>query len=268
MTDTPPDKSSKRPPRAGRRLKRGHKAEAEAQATAQAQAVAAAQAAAAAQGQAPARKRAVKAVRQLDPETFRNVDLMIGSYAQRQFKQLMPKVAQGFFAPLGDKAAELSKRSDLQQAFALFFVYGFRDSAGRRVIDMFGQSGLKLDREQTRVFEALERTKLVVFAIQSMNPANKQMAGRDALREMPITALDHNLFQKVKPGDVALAYMFPVGDMWRPLGMATMVPRAKVNLFDQGLGRLAREQGLAAAQLGEARPAQLFWLAYRTAEAV
>ena len=266
MTDTPPDKSSKRPPRAGRRLKRGHKAEAEAQATAQAQAVAAAQAAAAAQGQAPARKRVVKSVRQLDREAFAQVDRMVAGFAQSRFGNIMPELAKGFFAGARDQAE--TKLPEIQQAFALFFVYGYRDSTGRRVIDMFGQSGLKLDREQTRVFEALERTKLVVFAIQGMNPANKQMAGRDALREMPITALDHNLFQKVKPGDVALAYMFPVGDMWRPLGMATMVPRAKVNLFDQGLGRLAREQGLAAAQLGEARPAQLFWLAYRTAEAV
>ncbi|NVB37542.1 hypothetical protein G6O69_06840 [Pseudenhygromyxa sp. WMMC2535] len=261
MSSEPSESSktgTKRPPRAGRRLKRGHKAEAEAQAQAQAEAQAAAP--------APVRKRAVKSVRQLDREAFAQVDRMIASFAQRRFGGLMPSVARGFLG--GARSEAETKLPEVQQAFALFFVYGYRDNAGRRIIDMFREYGLKLDREQGRVLDALERTRLVVFAVEGKNEANKQIVGRDLLRGQPMTGLDHNLFSKVGRGDVVLAYMFPVGDMWRPLGMATMVRRARVRQFDQGLGQLAREQGFAAAELGERRPGQLFWLAYRVAEGV
>ena len=79
---------------------------------------------------------------------------MIGSFAQRRFGGMMPIVGKGFFA--GARDEEEAKSSEIQQGFALYFVYGYRDNAGRRVIDMFREYGLKLDREQTRVLGALE----------------------------------------------------------------------------------------------------------------
>ncbi|EDM75233.1 hypothetical protein PPSIR1_26221 [Plesiocystis pacifica SIR-1] len=247
--------TSKRPPRAGRRLKRGHKAKAEAEAEAKA----------ASQPPAP-RKRAVKATRQLKPEAFAQVDRMIASFAQRRFGAMMPTIAQGFFG--GARTQEETKLPEIQQAFALFFVYGYRDTAGRRIIDMFREYGLKLDREQKRVLQAVERTRLVLFVLESKNESNKQLAGRDVLSGQPMTALDNNLFPKLRRGDVVLAYMFPVGDLWRCLGMAVQVPKTNTKILDQGLAKLANDQGFAAAQLPMRRPAQLFWLTYRAAEAV
>lgn len=241
----------KTPPRVNQRKRRGHKQQVEAEA-------------AALVVEPPAQpKRAVKSVRQLDPEAFRQVDLMIGSFAQRRFANLMPKVAAGFF---GVAKGDEPNHPELQQAFALYFVYGYHDAQGQRIIDMFERFGLELDREQKRVLEACKRARFVVFQLERNNPANKQLLGLDILRGIPMTVLDQNAFERMTPGDVLIAYMFPVGDLWRPLGMATKVPRARVNTLRAGLAQLANEQGFAPTELPDRRPAQVFWVAYRSAE--
>lgn len=249
MTEAKSEK--KTPPRVNQRKRRGHSAQ-------QAEAEAAAAVVAASQP-----KRAVKSVRQLDPEAFRQVDLMIGSFAQRRFGNIMPKVAAGFFgAARGDEP----NHPELQQAFALYFVYGYRDGQGLRIIDMFERFGLELDREQKRVLEACKRARFVVFQLERNNPANKQLLGIDMLRGIPMTVLDQNAFDRTTPGDVLIAYMFPVGDLWRPLGMATKVARARANNLRAGLAQLANDQGFAPMELPDRRPAQVFWVAYRSAE--
>lgn len=231
--------------------RRGHSADAEAEARAKAEA----------EAQKP--KRAVKAVRQLDPEVFKQVDLMIGSFAQRRFGPLMPKVAAGFFAAAkGDE----QKRPELQQAFALFFVYGYRDAQGLRIVDMFSRFGLQLDREQKRVVDACLRACMVVFALERKNEANKQLLGRDILRGLPMTVLDNVAYDALNPGDVMVAYMFPVGDMWRPLGLGTRVARPRVQALSKGLGQLAQSQSLSTVAIADLRPAQVFWTAYRLAD--
>lgn len=245
-----PAAPKKAPPRANARKRRGHKAETEA-------------AEAAARLAASKPKRAVKTTRQLDPEAFRQVDLMIGSFAQRRFGKLMPKVAASFF---GVAQGDEPKHPELQQAFALYFVYGYRDQQGLRILDMFERFGLDLDREQKRVVEACKRARFVVFQLERSNAANKQMQGLDILRGVPISTLDQNAFGRLVPGDVLVAYMFPVGDLWRPLGMATKVSRERVNALRAGLAKLATDQGIAPPDLADRRPAQVFWTAYRTAD--
>jgi hypothetical protein len=233
------------------RKRRGHSAEAQVEAAAKAEA------------EAARPKLAVKAVRQLDPEVFKQVDLMIGSFAQRRFAPLMPKVAAGFFAAAkGDE----KNRPELQQAFALFFVYGYRDAQGLRVIDMFSRFGLQLDREQKRVVDACLRACMVVFALERKNEANKQLLGRDILRGLPMTLLDNVAYDALKPGDVMVAYMFPVGDMWRPLGLGTKVARARAQALSKGLGQLAESQNLSGVAVADMRPAQVFWTAFRLAD--
>ncbi len=247
---------TKRPPRVSRRRKRGHKLETEAAEEAQRQAFA---------DQAK-RSRAVKTTRQLDSQAFAQVDRMVGSFAQRRFGGLMPTVGKGFFA--GAQSEAEAKAPEVQQAFSLFFVYGYRDTAGRRLIDMFEQYGLELDREQKRVLAAVKRARYVAFAVQAKNENNKQIAGRDMLRGLPMTTLDNGAFSQINPGDVLVAYMFPVGDLWRSLGPAVLVRRAKTGLLVQGFDKLARDQGFHASELPERRAAQVFWMAYRAAEAV
>lgn len=246
-----PEKPTKKiPPRTSQRKRRGHKAETDA-----------AEAARIVEANKP--KRAVKAIRQLDPEAFKRVDMMIGSFAQRRFGGMMPKVAEGFFgAARGNEA----KHPELQQAFALYFVYGYRDAQGLRVLDMFASHGLDLDREQKRVLDACKRAQFVVFGLERKNDANKQLIGRDILRETPMTVLDNVAYAQLSPGDVLGAYMFPVGDLWRPLGMATKVARAKTKTLSQGLSQLSQNQGMVPIELADRRPAQVFWTLYRVAE--
>ena len=248
MDPDDPKPEKKAPPRHNQRKRRGHKA-------------AAAIAVAVAEVSKP--KRAVKTTRQLDPEAFRQVDKMIGSFAQRRFGNLMPKVAASFFAAA---TGGESNHPELQQAFALYFVYGYRDGQGLRILDMFERFGLELDREQKRVIEACKRARFVVFQLERSNPANKQMLGLDILRGVPISVLDQTAYAKLVPGDVLVAYMFPVGDLWRPLGIATKIGRARVNALRAGLAKLADEQGFAPVELPDRRPAQVFWVAYRAAD--
>ncbi|PRQ02795.1 hypothetical protein ENSA5_21480 [Enhygromyxa salina] len=245
------DKSKKRPPRNSARKRRGHKAKAEAAEAARAEA------------EASKPKRAVKSVRQLDPEAFKQVDLMIGSFAKRRFGPMMPKVAEAFF---GVASSDERTHPELQQAFALYFVYGYRDAQGVRILDMFANYGLELEREQKRVLDACLRARFVVFALERKNTANKQLLGRDVLRGVPMTVLDNVAFAQLAPGDVLVAYMFPIGDLWRPLGMATKVARARAKALSQGLSQLARTQGFAPIELPDRRPAQVFWTAYRVAD--
>jgi hypothetical protein len=244
-----PDKLRKLRP-SGRK-RRGHSAEAEAEAQAKAEA----------EAQKP--KRAVKAVRQLDPEVFKQVDLMIGSFAQRRFGPVMPKIAQAFFSAA---RADEQKRPELQQAFALYFVYGYRDTQGLRIIDMFSRFGLQLDREQQRVVDACLRACMVVFVLERKNDSNKQLLGRDLLRGSPMTLLDNAAYEALSPGDVMVAYMFPVGDMWRPLGVGTKVARARTQVLMQGMNQLAQSQSLSSVAVADQRPAQVFWTAYRLAD--
>ncbi|MFV8750488.1 hypothetical protein ACNOYE_08040 [Nannocystaceae bacterium ST9] len=246
MSD-PTDKPAKS--RSSHRLRRGHKAEAEA--------------AAAEAAKHQPKKRVVKTARQLDGEAFKQVDAMLASFAQRRFGALIPEVAKGFF---GNATPEESKAPELQQAFALFFAYGFRDSQGRRIVDMFGQFGLELDHEQKRVLDAVLRCRFVVFVLDRKEDSNKQMQGRDLLRGEPLTLLDHNAYAQTAPGDVLIAYMFPVGDMWRPLGLATKIARPRTAALRSALDKLAGEQGFTPMTLADRRPAQVFWLGYRVAD--
>ncbi len=250
MTSDPTDKPAK--PRTSHRLRRGHKAEADA----------AAEAAAEAAKHQP-KKRVVKTAKQLDGEAFKQVDAMLASFAQRRFGQLIPEVAKGFF---GTARPDEVSAPELQQAYALYFAYGFRDTQGRRIIDMFGQFGLELDLEQKRVLASVLRCRFVVFVLDRAEESNKQMHGRDLLRGEPLTLLDHNAYAHVAPGDVLIAYMFPVGDLWRPLGLATKVGRARVGALRSGLDKLATDQGFTPMTLADRRPAQVFWLGYRIAD--
>ena len=249
------------PPRNSRRKRRGHSSSAASEPSAAS--TAAASAVASTTAATPAKRRVVKSVRQLDPEAFKQVDQMIGSFAQRRFGPLMPKVAEGFF---GNASAEERKHPVLQQAFAQYFVYGYRDAQGLRIIDMFARFGLKLDREQQRVLQACLRAGFNVCRLESKNVANKQLQCRDLLREMPITVLDRGAFDAVEPGDILVAYMFPVGDLWRPLGMLTIVSRNKAKALVQALNQLAQRQGFSGPQLADRRPHQILWTAIRVAE--
>ena len=63
------------------------------------------------------------------------------------------------------------------------------------------------------------RQHFVIFALERKNEKNRQLLGRDVLRGIPMTLLDKIAYDQLAPGDLIAAYMFSVGDMWRPLGI-------------------------------------------------
>ncbi len=201
----------------------------------------------------------------LDPATFQNVDKMVGVFAQKHFGNAFPQLARSFFNIA--TPAERDTR-ELQMAFSLWVVYGWRDKEGRRIVDMFAKHAIALAGEQTRVLNALLRAKFSVFHMRRSEQANEQLRGRDALRNEPMIIRDHAAFNQIKAGDGLVSWFFPVGRLWRPLGVATRVPSARVKALQNALhgfkqGRETKDQTLL--RMADTQPAQVFWTCYRGA---
>ena len=153
-------------------------------------------------------------------------------------------------------------------AFSLWVVYGWKDKEGRRIVDMFAQYGLPLAGEQSRVLDALRKAKFAVFHMRRAEESNKQLRGRDALRNEPMVILDHAAFSQLEDGDGLVSWFFPVGKLWRPLGVATRIPRARVKALQDALtqfkqGSESKDQTLR--RMADEQPAQVFWTCYRGA---
>jgi hypothetical protein len=204
---------------------------------------------------------ATREARQLDPRAFADVDAMLGAFAHRQFGRLIPAVMAGFF---GAATREERQNPELQSAFMLFFVYGWKDPDGKRLVDAFAAYGPALHGEQARVLGALRRARLRLFEVQTRGVDNKQLGGRDPLRDEPMALLDHRAFETLEAGDGLLAWC--MGDaLARPFGVATTVEARRMPALLTALRQLARELGMTATELADRRPAQTFWTVYRAA---
>ena len=202
-----------------------------------------------------------KSTRQLDPQAFTEVDQMVGAFAQRSFGKVIPAVMAGFFG--GAKSPKELEDPELQSAFMLFFVYGWKDPNGMRIIDAFAAYGPNLQREQKRVLAALRAARLGLFVAESRAEGNKQLVGRDYFRDEPIAVLDHNAYETLADGDGLLAWYMEVGDLWRPFGVATQVEARKLTPVCGALTKLAAGMHMTTAELAERKPAQAFWTVYR-----
>lgn len=201
--------------------------------------------------------------KQFDPKTFAQVDKALGSFAQRRFGKAMPALAAAFF---GIASKEERTYPELQAAYALYVCYGWQDEEGRRIVDMFAEHGLKMSPEEQRLIEALRRARMVLFVSHHVEPANKQIVGRCAMRDEAITILDHGAFSAMKPGDGLLTWVFPVGALSRPFGPGTLVPKRAIAAIEQAAVKLADDENVTLADLADKRPSQLFWLVYRAVE--
>lgn len=204
--------------------------------------------------------------RQLDPEAFAQVDKMIGAFSQNQFANVLTPVMAGFFGAA--KRKEELRDPELQAAFMLFFVYGWKDPHGMRIVDAFYEYGPKLKGEQKRVLDALRTAKLRFFRVEGSERGNKQLSGRDVLRDEPMVVLDHNAFETLTDGDALLAWFFDVGELARPFGVATHVSNAKYPAIEASLARLASALEVDVPELPERKPAQTFWTVYRLTNAL
>jgi hypothetical protein len=205
-----------------------------------------------------------KSSKQLDPEAFAAVDQMIGALAHKSFGKVLPAVMAGFF---GASNKDELKNPELQAAFMMFFVYGWKDPHGMRIVDVFASYGPQLHDEQARVLSALRQARLALFEVQRREPGNKQLHGREVFRDSPMSVLDHNAYEALADHDALLAWYIPVGDFWRPFGVATHVEADKLAALTAALIQLADDLGVTVAELPQRKAAQAFWVVFRAANA-
>jgi hypothetical protein len=197
----------------------------------------------------------------VEKEAFERVEKNLAAFAQRRFAKALPAVAAAFFSSSGGADRH---NPELQAAFALYWVYGWRDDDGCRIVDMFAGFGLPQDDfSDAQALAALRNSRLILFELRSKEPANKQLVGEDILRGERITLLDHASFETLSAGDSLLAWCFPTGDLWRPMGVATLIPEATRKMVVDGLVGVAESEELTLMALPEKRPAKTFWMVYR-----
>lgn len=148
---------------------------------------------------------------------FERVESMLASFANRRLGPLVNAVAQGFY---GAATAEERENPGIRTAFYSFFLYTYRDPKGIRVIDLFADSGLPVEGRQKAALDACLQARLVVMSIDDVHVGKHRMRGRDLLRDEPVTALDRNASQLVKPGERLMCWQIP----WAPRGSRLATP--------------------------------------------
>ena len=193
---------------------------------------------------------------------FERVETMLAAFANRRFGPLVNAVAKGFF---GAATPEERENAGIRTAFYSFVLYTYRDPKGIRIIDMFADSGLPLEGRQRAALDACLQARLVVMSIDDVHAGKHRMRGRDLLRDEPITALDRNASQLVKPGERLLCWQIPWGTSWQPIGYATQVQQRKAFALDRAIETLCNSLRAVRRELPEQHAANLWWVVHRVA---
>lgn len=205
--------------------------------------------------------RALKFGRYERPD-FERVESMLAAFANRRLGPLVNAVAQGFY---GAATAEERENPGIRTAFYSFFLYTYRDPKGIRVIDLFADSGLPLEGRQKAALEACLQARLVVMSIDDVHAGKHRMRGRDLLRDEPVTAIDRNASQVVKPGERLMCWQIPWGTSWQPIGYAVQVEQRKAVALDRALETLCNNLRAVRREMPEQHAANLWWLVHRVA---
>ena len=200
--------------------------------------------------------------RQIDPEALSAFEQRLDAFAHRRFGPLLPGLGKAFFK--GASRDEV-REPGLQTAFRNWVMYGFRDEAGLRIVDMFAAAGLHGEPEIGRAVNAARQSRFAVAAVETRDEATQQMRVGDLLREESFTYLDKNTFVHAQAEDLLCGWVFPSGVLWRPIGLCTRVPKVAATAVRQAMGELAAAEAMAFPELAERRSMKLFWLVYRAA---
>jgi hypothetical protein len=247
------------PPTASRRKRRGTGPIASAPAPAPQVAPRSASAPAA---QPPAEK--ILSIGRYEREDFERVEALIAAMVNRnqQIRGFAEQLARGFFAPASPQERPLR---ELQAAFYSFMMYGWRDSNGVRIVDLFRNSAPQLTVRQQAALQACARARMVLVAIDDVHPGKQRIRGRDLLRDEPLTMRDHNATKIAREGDRMLCWLIPWGTAWQPIGVATRVEARKAEALERAIEAMANGLRAVRRELPERHAADLFWVAYRVA---
>lgn len=193
---------------------------------------------------------------------FERVETMLASFATRRFGPFVNQVITGFF---GAATPAEKANAELRTAAYTFCLYGYRDPKGLRLVDMFAHAGLPLEGRQRAALDACQQARLLLVAIHDVNPGKQRLRGKDILRDEPITIIDRNLSQALRPGDHALAWAIPWGTRWQPIGITQRVEARRSTTLERGLESLANGLRAVRRELPERFAPNLFWLVHRVA---
>lgn len=193
---------------------------------------------------------------------FERVETMLAAFANRRLGPLVNAVGKGFF---GAATAEERENAGIRTAYFTFFLYTYRDPKGIRVIDLFAEAGLPLEGRQRAALDAMLQARLVVMSVEDVHPGKGRIRGRDLLRDEPITAIDRNASQLVKPGERLMCWQIPWGTSWQPIGYAVQVEQRKAVALDRGIETLCNGLRAVRRELPEQHAANLWWVVHRVA---
>ena len=206
----------------------------------------------------------VLSIGRFEREDFERVEGLVITLVTRnqQLQAAAQQLSRGFFAPA---SAEERQKRELQAAFYSFLMYGYRDGNGVRIIDLFRRAGPALTGRQLAAQEACEQARLVLVAVEDVNPSKQRIRGRDLLRAEPIALRDRNASNALRPGDRILCWVIPWGTSWQPVGVATHVEARKADALERAIESMANAFRAVRRELPERHPADLFWVVYRVA---
>lgn len=193
---------------------------------------------------------------------FERVESMLAAFANRRLGPLVNAVAKGYF---GAAKPEERDNPGIRTAFYSFFLYGYRDPKGIRVVDLFADSGLPLEGRQRAALDACLQARLVVMSVEDVHPGKHRMRGRDLLRDEAVTALDRNASQLVKPGERLMCWQIPWGTSWQPIGYAVQIEQRKAVALDRAIETLCNSLRAVRRELPEQHAANLWWVVHRVA---
>lgn len=193
---------------------------------------------------------------------FERVEGMLAAFANRRLGPLMQQVGNGFFGA----ATEQEKQSpELRTAFYSFFLYGYSDPKGIRVVDLFREAGLPLEGRLKAAYEACLQARLVLMAVDDVHAGKHRVRGRDMLRDEPMTVFERNLVQVLKPGERFLSWQIPWGTSWKPIGVASHIEARKVVALDRAIETLCNSLRVVRRELPGRHCGNLWWLVHRVA---
>ncbi len=193
---------------------------------------------------------------------FERVEGMLAAFANRRLGPLLNQVAAGWF---GAATPEEKKNQELRTAFYSFFLYGYSDPKGIRVVDLFREAGLPLEGRLKAAYEACLQARLVLMTVDDVHPGKHRIRGRDMLRDEPVAVFERNLVQVLKPGERFLSWHIPWGTSWKPIGVASHIELRKATALDRGIETLCNSLRCVRFELPTQHAGNLWWLVHRVA---
>ncbi len=199
----------------------------------------------------------------LEPTTYRLVDDMLWSFANRRLRPVLDAVGAAF---LGPSRPEERKLEEIRLSLRAYATLGWADAQGNRIVDMFAAHGISLVPDQERTLASLRQAVFGLYAMDEVS--DPDLTVHDLLRQETFTLRDRHAAASVEAGDLLLAWVVPSQTAWHPVGAATHVLHARRGPVESALHELRRSTGAKLEDLPSLHPVHVFWTTFRVVNAL